>query len=154
MSGFDKLNGIIPLNLTNSLIDYELHIDSKITPKGDNKYSIDHTAKTVIIYLQKLDDKDKKKLQKCIKAFFNDGNTTLIIAKEKTDLLDRLYKYKEKDDETVLSFFKNILSQIDWEALRDSLFLRNEFKKGNNIAPFKADIITRYGARGNLISNL
>lgn len=43
---------------------------------------------------------------------------------------------------------------MDWQALRDSLFLRNEFKNHHSITLLKQNIVHRYGERGNTISNL
>lgn len=79
-------------------------------------------------------------------------------------LLGQLYKYeisKEADDK-LLTFFKNVLSKEDLDALESSLFVRYIFndkkispnQKRFEIHKLKRDIYNRFSERGQFICNL
>jgi len=150
MSFYDHVKGIIPPSVSKTLNDFEVRLNS--TTLNDEKYLIDTSNKCVIIYVLSLASKEKRALRKGIKGGFECD--VPLISQSSIGLLQRLYQYNDKEDTRILKFFENILSNKDWETLRDSLFLRNEFKKRKNVSQLKYDIFTRYGERGNTISNL
>jgi len=151
MIDLKKFNGIIPQSKIKDIYDYSIKLD--FSTGGSKCYQISRSDKTLIINVNNLPLKEKKIL-KAIIIDSIDNDKAILIANSRTELLDKLYKYNDSNDNQILSFFKPILSNKDWETLRDSLFLRNEFKKHININNLKLDIKTRYGERGNTISNL
>lgn len=80
--------------------------------------------------------------------------STKFIEQSKVDLIKRLIDFNHGDSVKILNFFKDILNNTDYNALRDSLFLREEYKRGNSIGYLKSEILSNYGQRGNIISNL
>lgn len=152
---FEKLGILIPKGKANTLAGYDVHLSSSKPTSGNReaKYRINHQSKVVTFYIPNLSVKEKRKLQRAIREEVGD-DSAMLIKQAKFDLISRLYKYNNKSDNKILSFFQNVLSRPDWLVLRDSLFLRNEFKNDRSIALLKQDIISRYGERGNLISNL
>ena len=120
----------------------------------NEKCEIDSTKNVITLNLNKLSYKEKTTLEKIFKDYFNE-DVFYFVEESNLNLLERLYSYKNKEDIKILDTLKSILSSSDWNALRDSLFLRNEFINQNgNLRPLKLDIINRYGERGNVISNL
>ena len=152
MSFFEKVKGIIPPKISKNLIDYEIKLDSSPSKVGD-KYSFDIKKKLVTIFLGSLSAKEKRTLKTAIKNSFDEG-AVILIEESKKDLLQRLYKYDNKEDNQILTFFQPILSFPDYQVLRDALFLRSEFKNRKSVTTLKGDIRSRYGERGVAISNL
>lgn len=152
MSLLDKIGTIVPKYDADLCLGYSIHIDSE-KKKSSRLYKVEVGKKTVVIYLNSLSPKQAKSLQRAIKEEFQHGHI-IIIEDTNVELIDKLYNYNDKEDNRLLAFFKDVLSAPDWEVLRDSLFLRSEFKKGNQISAYKASLIQRYGQRGNTISNL
>src|SRR6218665_477814 len=148
---FDYLKDVISLEDRKKCADFDLRVESQCTHK--KKYIVDTTAKSICIYPENLTVKEKRKFLNGIKAVF-DKSELLLVDKSRIPLLEKLYKYNDAKDNQILTFFKEVLSKRDWEALRDSLFLRFEFSKGNSVKELKQDITVRYGERGNIISNL
>ena len=151
MEFFDRIKGILKPHLPNEFIDYDVKLDSNPNTEG-SRYLIDVEAKRVTIFWVNLIPREKKNLQKALRECFYIGIP--IIEASKEELLQKLYQYNDKEDNQILSFFKNILSPADWEVLRDALFLRNEFQQQRNVFQLKSDIVTRYSERGNIICNL
>lgn len=153
MFDFDKIKDIIHPSPPSLLLGYSIHLDSTPHDEEEGLSSIDKRNKIVTIYINNLSAKESAKLKKAIKDAFG-AEKVLLIEKSKVDLINRLYKYDDKNDNRILTFFKAIISDKDWQVLRDSLFLRNEFKNGRPTGQLKSDIISRYGERGRIISNL
>lgn len=154
MSFFKELHRIIPIELSDELDDFSLSI--KKENKGRNKhlpYRINKSRKEVIIFLDNLSWKENKDLKKVILKYFR-NNEVKFIEQSKVDLIKRLIDFNHGDSVKILNFFKDILNNTDYNALRDSLFLREEYKRGNSIGYLKSEILSNYGQRGNIISNL
>jgi hypothetical protein len=152
MSFFSDLKQIIPSNTAKDLFGYDVKLNFS-KKSGLKLFDINHPDKLLTIYVNRLSIKEERNLKASIKKHFELDNIYLI-EESKTALLERLYSYNDKRDNQILAFFKPILSGLDWQALRDSLFLRNEFKLRNNVGQLKNDIVLRYGERGNVISNM
>lgn len=154
MAFIQRLKSIIPTSIAKNLSGYEIRLDfTNKGPEGKD-YLVNKSKKQVVIFVKGLTSLRADSLKKAIIDCFHKENAQFVEV-SKHDLLDRLYKYNDNGDNQILNFFKPpILAQLDWEALRDSLFLRNEFKHHHPINSLKQDIILRYGERGNTISNL
>lgn len=150
---FEELKDIIPNNIAKTLFSFDVKISGAESLTHKKKYEVHTDTKTVSIYLKNLSVKEQRTLKKTIKKSFA-ADESYLVEESKNNLLERLYQYNDSADNQILDFFKSILTSRDWEALRSSLFLRNEYKKGNSIASLKSDIIYRFGERGNLIANL
>lgn len=151
---FDYLKDVVTLQDRKACLGYDLQIKTP-TPSVNKKYSVDNVKKAICIYVENLSPKEKRTFKKGIKALF-DNSGLILIEESKISLLDKLYTFNKKNDKDkqTLSFFENVLSKGDFEALRDSMFLKSEFSLGHPINVLKHDISARYGERGNVISNL
>ncbi|GAB4449090.1 MAG: hypothetical protein Fur0028_04270 [Bacteroidales bacterium] len=151
MFSFKHFKGILPKNICEKYIDFSIIL---VNDQENNKsYSINKEKKLIYINLYKLSKKNKNLLKKdLIKNFENDKINFLLY--NKLELLNKLYKYSNKEDDELISFFTPILSKIDLEALRVSLFIRNEFKKHRKIKDLKNELYIKYGERGKMISNI
>lgn len=152
MSFFEGLKKIIPAKIAEESFDFDLKITHS-NSKSEVNFRVDKKNKTLSIFLNKLSFKENEILQKHLLKNF-DVNKIKFVESDKIDLLQRLVAYNKQDDGKTLQFFKNILSNNDLLALRDSLFLRNEYLNGRNISGLKSDISYAHGERGNIISNL
>lgn len=150
MISLKKFKGILPAATIEKYPDYDIKLCSTVSKKT---HQVIKTTKSINIYINNLSPKQLKFLKEDILINFEAGNLFLL-EDSRVDLLNRLYQYNDDDDNRILDFFKSILSRMDWEALRDSLFLRYEFKKHRSISTLKTDIIARFSERGNTISNL
>ncbi len=153
MGWFDKLEKLIDIkNVHFSLINitrdsYNNKIDEK------TGYYYDPKTKILHLNLDKIPKEIAKELRPSTQKFIEEGHKLLEI--DVKDLLERLYKYnKDNPDKNILTFFKGIIPDEDYEALNSALFLRSQFKEGKNITNLKSDIRVRFGDRGNNISNL
>jgi len=150
----EKLNFIIPPKQINGSKNFDLEIVSDGSKIYDPAFKIDSLKKTVTIYIASLSSKENRKLKAILRDDFKNDEIYLI-EDIKAQLFDNLYKYKsENKDGSILKFFKPILSNHDYLALRDSLFLRSRFVQNEDVRLLKKDIRYRYGERGNSISNL
>ncbi len=152
MAYTDCLSDVIPSKILKKISDYNITV-SCIGDINKIKDVYKLNGNNLIIYVDKLPYKIEKQFKGAIKKEFDANNLELLLA-SKEELLNRLYSYNDKNDNQALEFFKSILSNSDWEALRASLFLRGEFKNGNPVSSLKHDIIYRFGERGNVIANL
>lgn len=152
MAFFEGLKKIIPANIAEKLYDYDLKV-SHSNSASDKNHHVDKDKKIVTIYLNKLTFKEKNILEKQVLNSFNE-NKLKFVENDKIDLVEKLIAYDKKDNGTTLTFFSNILTKNDLLALRDSLFLRDEYLSGHIISDLKKDIALAYGERGNIISNL
>lgn len=158
MAWIDKLKVVLPSSLPGEAYSYDIKLTGEQPPKSKNAnkvYHIDTENKIIQIFIRSLSPKELRILKKFAKEAFAD-NLCHFVEDNKLSLLDSLYKYNQnnKEDSQTLTFFKKTLSNVDWEALRSSLYLRSEFKKKNNVTILKQDIKNKFGERGNVISNL
>ncbi|MBX7204292.1 MAG: hypothetical protein K1X81_02600 [Bacteroidia bacterium] len=120
-------------------------------------YSWEPKDKILTISLPVAHTSQRKKTAvfKIIRKIHNDGG--LLWKKSKSEVLQTFGEYQKEDpDQETLEFFKPILPIDDFNALKLSMFLRYEDKKGNknNVQRFKNDIRNRFGDRGGNIANL
>lgn len=147
----DKLKGL------KGLINVEFNspiISINLTKKdSDNITEYNPESKVLDLNLQAFSKDQKKQIKPIIAEYIARGNKLLFT--DTSDLLYKLYNYMyQKKHLQLLIFFSNILSIDDYRALESSLFLRDEFNKGNNVSKLKHDIRQAYGIRGNTICNL
>ena len=161
MDFFDAIKRIIPSAVSNKITGlFFIQISSEFTSILD-KYSLESIkvdgakATKVIFHFANLTQKDKKRLELACKESFEFKKQ--FIENSKDALLRKLYHYNNDGDNAILDFFKsrNLISAQDCDVLRDSLFIRNEFKNNKKyVFDLKTDINNRYGVRGNIICNL
>ena len=56
--------------------------------------------------------------------------------------------------EPTVQFFSPVIPQTDLPLLRACLYLREKFKRGENVEPLKTQIVNVYGVRGRNFANL
>lgn len=151
MAFFEGLKKIIPAKIAENSYDYDLILSESSTAKVN--FKVDKENKKITLFLNKLSFKEKEILRKHLLANF-ESNKLRFIESEKINLIEKLISYNKRDDGHLIEFFKDILSKNDLLALRDSLFLRDEYLNSNSISQLKRDIAFSYGERGNIISNL
>lgn len=119
----------------------------------DSCYSYEPKSKTLKIVVPLLREKNKKLFFKIIRKVHDEGG--LIWKESKTETLNSYVSYLAKNpDQDISQFFSGILPPDDYSALRMSLFLRAQSKRGFKIDDLKRDISNRFGTRGNNITNL
>ncbi|MFH1895824.1 MAG: hypothetical protein ABIJ74_04620, partial [archaeon] len=165
----DKLKGIITININSPLLkDVSfINFNNSFNKTQKNKGSLiqniskngemffNNETKTIEINLAKIKEEEKKTIKELINDFTEDSKENILLEKTTESQLNNIYKYeKENDDAQVLNFFEKIISPEDYDALESSLYLRSEFKKGNDITKIKIDIIAKFGDRGKNICNL
>ena len=156
MTFFEKVKDILPRSVTKLDVAYDIKLNlADNAPTKQACYKVDKLNKRITIYVKSLTKAHNKVLQEAIKSCFELGEFSCLVDESKIDLLNRLYKFDDATDNQTLSFFKPLLSRPDWEALRDSLFIRAEFRARSGIvSQLKQDVRFRYGERGIIISNL
>jgi len=152
MAFFEGLKKIIPAKVAEESFEFDLKL-SNSKSKSEVNFKVDKKNKILTIYLNKLTFKENEILKKHLLKDFG-FNKLKFVESDSIDLITKLIAYNKKDDGKTLNFFENILTPNDLLALRDSLFLRDEFYAGNNVSSLKSDISYAHGERGNIISNL
>ena len=139
----------------NTLILLDSSPDSDTARMG-SPFSYDRERGLLNIFYSNIDllDEDiKNELLYCIRETHNSG---YLINKESK--LSEINSYKEyfesKDNNDILTFFKNIIPLDDYFALKTSLYIEYLAAKGINIYYHKKDLRDRYGKRGANIANL
>ncbi len=152
MSWLDKLKALINIEFNKPLINITLCNNSNNT-RATNGYYYDEPQNRLIIDTSRLDEGKRKELKPILQAYIAEENKLLETNTSK--LLDCLYNYnKENKNSQILQFFKPIIPPNDLDALEASLFLRDAFKRGENIDYMKHDIRMKFGDRGSNIANL
>ncbi|MEK6926981.1 MAG: hypothetical protein AABX11_00970 [Nanoarchaeota archaeon] len=151
MTWLDKLKGIINFEWNSPLFNINI---TKNSHNSDNKeYFYDKNEGRLDIFLDGLSIDKREKIKEIVKENISAGNTFL--ERNTSKLLYRLNDFKNKKEyNSILEFFKNIISITDYEALETSLFLRHIFICGGEVSKFKRDIRERFGERGKNIANL
>jgi hypothetical protein len=150
MGWFDKVKALFNIEINAPFIN--------ITKNSDNtsidKESVIDDEDRVNIYWDNLSNGKKDELKKIIKESVDEGN--LFLEKKSSSLLKDLIDFQKNkgDDKRVLEFFEDAISDEDLEALESSLYLRRKFKEKKEVNHLKEDIRTRFGDRGNNISNM
>lgn len=159
MGWFDKLKKLLEVN--NVRINFNNNSLINITKDSHNNrfdektgHYYDPDSRILHLHIDKVPIDIKNALQPTTKEFIKEGHKLLEI--KARCLLERLYQYnKNNPDKNILAFFEEIIPKDDYEALNSALFLRSQFKEGKgDIISLKADIRSRFGDRGNNISNL
>jgi len=116
-------------------------------------YSYSRKSKILTIVGTYLKEKDKPLLLEIIKKAFTSGG--LLLKKSKEEVLNSYNEYAtNNNDRGILQFFFNVIPKDDFNALKMSLYLRDQQVKGKNISGYKRDIRERFGERGANIANL
>ncbi|MBI4932208.1 MAG: hypothetical protein HY841_15725 [Bacteroidetes bacterium] len=119
----------------------------------DSTYSYDEKRGILKIVVPDLEIRDKSLLLEIIRKVKEDGG--LGFKDSKKEILNSYIEYvSNNSDKNILQFYSDILTKDDYGALKMSLYLRYEAKKGNNIFIYKKDIRNKFGTRGVNISNL
>ncbi|HEX7413832.1 MAG TPA: hypothetical protein VF411_07275 [Bacteroidia bacterium] len=132
-----------------------LDVDGEIDhlDKTDSTYSYDKSSKILCINVPNLKVTDKEFLFEIIRKVHEDDG--LLWEDSKTAALNSYAEYYTKSNKNeILSFFQGYLSVADYTALKMSLFIRYQAKKGRDVNMFKKDIRDKFGDRGANISNL
>lgn len=154
---FEKLRHFIKveLKINAPLIDNSktIVIDSS---RGDNTGTplvFDKDSQVITLNLALLTSNQKEKFAQTIQKYIEEDNRLLEV--DTDELLEKLYKYnKEKTNQQIVEFFRQIIPPADLEALEASLYLRDSFKRHENVSGLKKDIRDVFGSRGNNIANL
>jgi hypothetical protein len=151
MSFLDNLKNFIEAKLNIHLNNVNF-ININIV-RGEESQAVKHdpNSNRYVIDVSRLSDDEYKEISNISRKYVEEGN--LLLEKKSLDLLNELYVFKRTQNST-LEFFRDIIPQADLEALRASLFIREKFRKGEQINNLKYDIIMRFGDRGRNISNL
>lgn len=146
----EKIRGYLSIKGLTIIIDGDfITEDAKFTP-----FSYNSKDKILILVPNKLNEREPYLLSEVIQHIFDQDD--LIIKRERLKVLENYKKYKvrNRSDDTILAFFMDKLSPDDYDALKMSLFLRNEQRQGRNVSEYKRDIRDRFGERGANIANL
>lgn len=120
----------------------------------DNWYSWDPKNKILNLNTEVIINEGyKKDLFEIIRNFF-DSNVGFKDLSIRPTVKSYEEYYDQSPDKELLNFFKSNIPFDDWMALKMSLFLRFQDKKGKPIAYLKEDITSKYGTRGANIANL
>jgi len=151
MAWLDKLKSIINFEWNSPLLNINITRNSH---NIDNKeYFYDKSEGRLDIFLDRLSPEKREKIKEIVKDNIKEGNAFL--ERNTLKLLYRLNDFKNnKEHDSILSFFKNIILSTDYEALEASLFLRYVFMQGGDVNRLKRDIRDRFGGRGKNIANL
>lgn len=153
---FKKLKDLININITAPIINIKITTNSNNT-QHQNKFDYDPSNKVLNIFLERLTNEEKQELERTmpqiIEDYLTEGN--LLLLNESKELLEKLYNYnKNTIDKQILTFFQPLIPESDIEALECSLYLREEFRKKEDVSKLKSDIRLRFGERGKNIANL
>ncbi|MBI5073353.1 hypothetical protein HZA99_06055 [Candidatus Woesearchaeota archaeon] len=147
---FEKLKAIFNININSPLVKVNLTYKSNNLINDSFKY--DETKKQLDLFIDQVPSEKRSELKSVIRDYIADDN--LLLENKTLSTLENLYDYnKENPDKVILSFFKPIIPPSDFEALQAALYLRNAFRRGEDVRKLKRDIRNR-GERHNNISNL
>lgn len=107
-----------------------------------------------ILNIGELSEKKKKLLQQTLRESVSKQGVYLLDSKADQTVDDIHRVEKEGKGKEILEFFKDKIPPLDLEALRASIYLKEVADRGEPIDHLKHDIISRFGERGNNISNL
>lgn len=148
-----KLKSLISVEFNSPLVAININKNSNNNVKVAEGLYYDKDKKILDIDLNRLPEEKKKVAKEVIKDYIEEGNKLLEL--KTNNCLESLYKYNKKNpNKAILDFFKPIIPSNDYEALESALFLREKFHKREDVNKLKQDIRTRFGDRGNNISNL
>lgn len=127
--------------------------DSSDEARMGSPYSYEKNDKVLKIVTSVFVQQDKPLLLEIIRKIHEDGG--LIWSSETVEALRSYSEFREdnKDAKTV-EFFQTILSLDDFNALKMSLFMRDQMRQKKNVSTLKSQIRERYGERGACIANL
>ena len=153
MSWFDKLKALFSIEVNSPLLSVNITKNSG-NISGNKEYIYDKEKGEIKVFYDKLNEDKKNKIKPIIKEGFNEENK--ILETNSFCLLKDLYEYQKSknEDKKILNFFQSIIPKEDLEALEASLYLRSKFKEKKEVRGLKCDIRTRFGDRGNNITNL
>lgn len=118
------------------------------------KFAYNRKSKELTVVATLLQDKKKELLLTIIRKVFSSGG--IILKQSKEDTLESYIDYTKTNnsDKSILKFFEGVIPKNDYYALKMSLYLRDQQKKGRVINQYKENIRERFGERGANIANL
>lgn len=150
-----KLKTLLNINIAvnEPLVSININSKSNNSALANKEFYHDPDAKKLDIFEENLSTAKKKSLADIIRSERDRGNE--IFEDEAAFLLAKLRTYeKTKSDKQVLEFFKPLIPENDYEALKCALYLRHAFEKGESTQRLKEDIRFRFDVRGSNIANL
>lgn len=149
-TALDRIKNISEKKGVTIILDYNENSD---LVQIDSLYSYDSKNKILKIFAPELGKKNKELLFKLIRKTFNEGG--LIWKSTKSEALNSYNDYTTHNkDQKILDFFRPILNNNDFSALKMSLFLRVQSEMGKDINMYKAEIRNKFDDRGANIANL
>src|ERR1035437_1845001 len=104
-----------------------------------HKYTYYKPDKILTIFISNFDKDDQEKLFPLVRKVFED--TGLVLRDTQEEVIESYSNYiNENPHQTILEFFEEKIPSDDFNALKMSLFMRNEKERGANIATYKYDI--------------
>lgn len=136
---FPKLEALVKVQIFNN--------------SNGNKIECDNKTGTLKINYAQLTESEREKVSPIVKEIYEVSGHIL---EEDSDKLIEDFKQKEKSAsvQEVINYFKDKIPDTDLKILRAALYLRERDRAGYNIVNLKFAIRTRYGRRGNNITNL
>lgn len=150
MVWLEKLKSLFNIDINSPLISVNIHSNNN-SVREDFLY--DREKGSLEIYLEKLRLGKREEVDRLIEEYYREKE--ILLEKNSSKLLHKLYRYnRENKGNQTLNFFKLLIPKEDFEALEVSMYLRDVYSRGEEIARLKQDITRRFGDRGNNISNL
>lgn len=136
----------------NVFIIFDATDDSQEAEMG-TPYSYEKSNNVLTIVVSKFSGDERQMLLDLVKSAFDKGE--VILKKNNAKILESYSKYsKRNQDKGIIDFFQGSIPSDDLDALKASLYIRSEMKKGHPIHGLKNDIREKYGERGANIANL
>lgn len=114
----------------------------------------DNRVININIYPDVLKPLEREKLIDEIKYAINEGNQTLLRENAQKRIEDFRKEEQEKDSIQITNFFRGKVPEKDLTIIRGALYIRQCFKRGENIGDLKLDVMLKHGERGKNIVNL
>ncbi|MFP4656584.1 MAG: hypothetical protein ACLFNK_03310 [Candidatus Woesearchaeota archaeon] len=156
MGFFDKLKKFIEFFDSSNdskiaLIDNSKNNISVNIVNAKQGEAVEIDKENVSIDTDHLNEEKREELRSLVKDYVDEDG--LLLEERSSNLLDELYNFN-KSKHTTLDFFKDIIPDEDYSALKASVFISIKFKKGEQITTLKEGVIKRHGDRGKNICNL
>lgn len=97
--------------------------------------------------------KEKELVDGFLRETLKENN--LIIENKAKALLDDFNKIDKSDrSRSIIDYFRGKILPSDLDILRASIYVKEVFDRGESVRDLKFDLVSKYGQRGNNISNL
>ncbi|MCX6318291.1 MAG: hypothetical protein NTW29_13445 [Bacteroidetes bacterium] len=116
-------------------------------------YTWEASDKILTVFPENLNDEEKAGLVIIIKEYHN--RNLLLLPYKQEQVIEEYIEYSEANpNKDTIEFFTSSIPANDLDALKMSLFMRDEKNKGNDISALKKEIRETFGPRGAYIANL